>query len=314
MHGLASPDLERELTSGRRSALFIHGYYGTCVSGRKLHLSPTAEVCTRKFSGACLGLYHARRCGGLNPVTMLKLFQVQSRRHSMLSSYGAVIVSSDRMNTEFIRNGVPPERIHRVTMPIPGVIPDATPPAARRWSGKLLFLGRLTEVKGVGLLAPAIAMAEGRLGRRLSVTVAGEGPAGPALEAAAKRRGAAWSFPGWVDGDAKAALMREADALIVPSIWPEPFGLVGIEAAAVGLPSVAFDVGGIGEWLLPGVTGELAGHPPTAEGLASAIVRLLSDHDRWQGIRVGAWQRAQGQTIDAHVGGLLPAFQEVLQA
>ena len=46
--------------------------------------------------------------------------------------------------------------------------------------------------------------------------------------------------------------------------------MVGIEAGAYGLPAVAFDVGGISDWLIPGFSGELApGNPPAAEGLAA---------------------------------------------
>ena len=88
--------------------------------------------------------------------------------------------------------------------------------------------------------------------------------------------------------------MREADLLAVPSVWPEPFGLVGIEAGCVGLPAVAFAVGGIPDWLIPGKSGELApGDPPTADGLALAIVRALADPTPLQRLRIGAWEVAR---------------------
>jgi glycosyltransferase involved in cell wall biosynthesis len=87
--------------------------------------------------------------------------------------------------------------------------------------------------------------------------------------------------------------MRAADLLAVPSVWPEPFGLVGIEAGCVGLPAVAYEVGGVRDWLRPGVSGELApGEPPTADGLAAAIVRALGDPARLNRLRVGAWEVA----------------------
>ena len=58
--------------------------------------------------------------------------------------------------------------------------------------------------------------------------------------------------------------MKNMDLLVVPSVWPEPFGLVGPEAAHHGVPSAAFAVGGIPEWLVDGVSGHLAaGDRPT---------------------------------------------------
>jgi glycosyltransferase involved in cell wall biosynthesis len=96
--------------------------------------------------------------------------------------------------------------------------------------------------------------------------------------------------------------MRQADLLAVPSVWPEPFGLVGIEAGCVGLPAVAFAVGGIPDWLAPGESGELAGgRPPTVAGLAEALVRALADPLHWQRLRLGAWHMAQRFTPEKHV-------------
>jgi glycosyltransferase involved in cell wall biosynthesis len=62
----------------------------------------------------------------------------------------------------------------------------------------------------------------------------------------------------------------------VPSRWPEPFGMVGIEAMARGRPVVAFAVGGIPDWLEHGVTGLLAPEADTT-ALAQNLEHLLAD-------------------------------------
>ena len=63
------------------------------------------------------------------------------------------------------------------------------------------------------------------------------------MEAAAGRASLRAEFTGWVRPSRRTDLMRGADLLAVPSVWPEPFGLVGVEAGCVGLPAAAFDVG-----------------------------------------------------------------------
>src|SRR5262249_13522358 len=104
--------------------------------------------------------------------------------------------------------------------------------------------------------------------------------------------------------------MAGVDLLVVPSVWPEPFGLVGIEAGCVGLPAVGFAVGGIPDWLLPGVSGESApGEKPDAGQLADALVRALVDDEHLQRLRVGAWETARRFTREAHRDRLTPILE-----
>ena len=74
--------------------------------------------------------------------------------------------------------------------------------------------------------------------------------------------------------DMPAALMV-ADVVVMPSITPEPFGRVALEAQAMGRPIVAFDHGGAVESIIPGKTGWLA-RPKDVKSLAEALVAALS--------------------------------------
>jgi glycosyltransferase involved in cell wall biosynthesis len=157
-------------------------------------------------------------------------------------------------------------------------------------------------------------IAEKMLGRPLALTVAGHGPEGKNLENFAQRSALKVEFLGWVGNPQKSDLIDQADLLVVPSLWPEPFGLVGIEAGARGLPSVAYDVGGISDWLIPGYSGELApGHPPTAEGLAVAIARALSDPSHYAKLCQGACEVAGRFTLAAHLSKLESKLQTILE-
>jgi D-inositol-3-phosphate glycosyltransferase len=62
-------------------------------------------------------------------------------------------------------------------------------------------------------------------------------------------------------------------------VWPEPFGIVGIEAHAAGRPVIASETGGVGDWLEHGVSGLMV-PPGDARALALALAELLEDPAR----------------------------------
>jgi glycosyltransferase involved in cell wall biosynthesis len=118
------------------------------------------------------------------------------------------------------------------------------------------------------------------------------------------------AITGWLDPDAAAAALASADLLLVPSRWPEPFGLAGLEAAAYGVPSVAFDAGGIRDWLVDGVNGRLVAGPPSAERFGAGIVACLSDPARLAGMGHAAAAAARRFTMDSHLAQLEAVLEE----
>jgi glycogen synthase len=157
--------------------------------------------------------------------------------------------------------------------------PAAVAAARRRWAadGPLVaYGGRLVHEKGVQDLLAAVP----RLRRRhpgLRVVVAGTGPAAAELREQARslRLGRSVTFAGFVPDADLAALVAAADCAVVPSRY-EPFGMVALEAGAVGTPVVAADVGGLAEVVADGRFGLRfpAGDPAA---LAGAVSRLLGD-------------------------------------
>jgi glycosyltransferase involved in cell wall biosynthesis len=309
-HGLPEPEAEAALARQFPAVYFAHGYSGLCVNGTKAHAFPGPQPCPRSLGAACLGLYFPRRCGGLNPLTMMGLYRTNRQRQRLLALYSGLIAASEHMARELVRNGVPPDRVTVAPLFPPSTRPDPQPPAPKPRSNRVLFIGRITALKGWRELLDALPRAAAKLGRRLTLVVAGEGPDSVAFEAEARRRRIPAEFLGWLGADRLEAEMRSADVLAVPSVWPEPFGLVGVEAACVGLPAVAFAVGGISGWLIPGVSGELAAGPRLdSRKLASALGRVLADDARWQRLRVGAWEAARNFTPESHLGRLIPVLE-----
>jgi glycosyltransferase involved in cell wall biosynthesis len=257
-------------------------------------------------------VYLPRGCGGRGPLTMLRHYRTERHRQRTLASYRGVVVASSHVFAEYERHGVPAERLHLLPLFAPGSVPAAEPPAPRGRTDRVLFTGRITPQKGLEHLIEAVPRAAAQLGRRLTLVVTGDGPARAAAEAAARRLGVAAEFPGWVNRVQRDAEMRGADVLGVPSVWPEPFGLVGLEAGCVGLPAAAYPVGGITDWLRPGESGELAaGGVPNPVSLAAAIVRALATDDHWQKLRVGAWRVAGEFTEERHVARLVLLLRAV---
>lgn len=303
-NGLEEPHLARALAHRHPSAFLVHDYHGTCVSGMKRFAYPSIVPCSRALGVGCLACYLPRRCGGRSPVTMFKLYALAVRRLSVVRRHDRVLVTSRHMRDEFARNGVAPERLQLIPYTAPGE-PLTEPPPAHVRSDKILLIGRLTAPKGGPLLVRAIARAQSVLGRGVELVVAGEGPDRSAIENTASETGVSVRFEGWVNKERRARLYDEVDAIAVPSLWPEPFGLVGVEAAYVGVPSIAFDMGGITEWLTPGVSGEVApGTHPSAEALGDAIVRTLRDPEHLARLRRSAWELSHRFTTEKHLAAL----------
>jgi glycosyltransferase involved in cell wall biosynthesis len=81
-----------------------------------------------------------------------------------------------------------------------------------------------------------------------------------------------------------------ARVVVVPSRWPEPFGMVGIEAMRRGRPVVAAGHGGILDWLVDGVTGWTF-RPGDASSLASVLTHAMH-HPRYEAVAREASARA----------------------
>lgn len=313
LHALASPAFEEALAERFPVLFFSHAYHGTCPSTHKRFALPRVRLCHRTFGPACLALYFPRRCGGRNPLSLLSLYALQARRLRLLRRVARVAVASEHMRREYLRHGLDGARVDHLPLFPTGVTPLPEPPSPRAPKGRILLLGRLSAPKGGSVLVDAAARAQRQLGRPLTLVIAGEGPERPALEAQARRLGVALELHGWVPAERRNVLMGGADVLAIPSLWPEPFGLVGMEAGCLGLPAVGFAAGGIPEWLRPGETGELApGEVPTAAGLGDALVRVLGDPAHLAHLGRGAWQMARRFTPEAHLDRLERAFEATI--
>jgi glycosyltransferase involved in cell wall biosynthesis len=301
VHNMRPLSVDRWLLDRLPVVKMMHGYFGTCVSGQKAHLLPVPRPCARPLGPGCLVLYGPRRCGSLRPGYVARQWRWAREQRRMLSRYTRLLVASDHMRGEFLGSGAPAERLAAIPL-FPTVAGDPSP---ARPAFSVLFLGRMTPVKGGDLLIRAVARASADLGRRLPVVLAGGGPERASWERLAARLGVDATFTGWVDRAALPALFRSASLLAMPSVWPEPFGLAGLEAAAFGVPAVGFAAGGTGEWLVDGVNGRrVPADPPTADALAAALAEAATRPATRAAWAAGALEAARRLSLARHVDRL----------
>jgi glycosyltransferase involved in cell wall biosynthesis len=170
---------------------------------------------------------------------------------------------------------------------VPHFAPEAPCAVAEPVPARLLYAGRLVAEKGLGCLFDALPALQCP---GWSLHIAGEGPERDCLARLAAQRGwgARIRWLGPLSGDALAAEYAQASVVVMPSLIPESFGLVGLEAMAQARPVVGFASGGMSEWLRDGVTGRVA-----AWGDAGALARAIDDllQDPAQARRLGAQGR-----------------------
>lgn len=166
------------------------------------------------------------------------------------------------------------------------VIPMGVPSCARsvraKTNGsagvKLLFIGRLTPIKGARVLLEALQDLAGA-----DLVIAGDGEERTRLEGVADRLNVRVSFVGAVDAVEKLRLLSECDVLVVPSIVmpdsrAEGLPVVCLEGMALGKPVVASRVGGLPEIIVDGHNGLLF-EPGDSRMLARQLARLAADEE-----------------------------------
>jgi glycosyltransferase involved in cell wall biosynthesis len=329
VHSIHDVALHRGLLANAPGVYYAHAYAGTCISGAKTWKTPVPTPCSRTFGPGCLLHYYPHRCGGLSPLTMLRDYRSQSELQAILRDFAGLVTNSEHMRREYLAHGFGAtdaggRRQLLQTLWLPVQAPETTGSVISGLPGpddplNLLFLGRAEMLKGGMVVLDALGPAARALGRRLRLVMAGDGPERERWSARAKRLmetdpRVEVELPGWVDGSVRAGLLAEAHLLVVPSLWPEPFGLVGPEAGTSGVPAVAFAVGGIPDWLEDGVNGRLApGAPPTASGLSEAIVRALADPADYARLREGARRAADRFALSRHLDGLEQILRAVVE-
>ncbi|QOZ35406.1 glycosyltransferase [Bradyrhizobium sp. CCBAU 53421] len=250
----------------------LHNYRALCTGGMLLRDGRICHKCLDR--GHLWGVAHRCYRGSL-PGSLASAYMIaQHQRRGTWTRPGLRLIALTRFaRTLFTQAGFDAGRID--VKPNFMADPGAPDPASPR--AGLLYVGRLSREKGVGVLLDAVA------GTDVPLRIVGEGPERAALEARA---------PGnvrFLGALSRADVLREmasARALVVPSLWYEGFPMVVVEAFARGTPVIASEIGGLAEVVSAGETGALV-PPGDAAALGHRVADLLGAPDR-----ASAWGQA----------------------
>jgi glycosyltransferase involved in cell wall biosynthesis len=219
---------------------------------------------------------------------------------------GLTVTPSDATRDELLELGFRPDRV--VAVPN-GVDAFFTPGGERSPAPSLLAVGRLAPVKRFELVIDAAIEARARI-TGLTLTIVGDGPVRPELEARIAAAGAdGWiSLPGRVEREALVDHYRRA-WLVVSGSLAEGWGLSLTEGAACGTPCVATDIRGHRSSVVDGSTGVLV----DPSQLGTTIAEVLGDPARLDGLGAAALARARTLTWDHAALGITRVLHQAVR-
>ncbi|MBP9143251.1 MAG: glycosyltransferase family 4 protein [Thermoanaerobaculia bacterium] len=259
------------LLAGRRVLRYVHDHDLYCPRRHK-YFPLSTRICNHPLGWQCA--VHGCLVSPEGPVPGLPGWIELGAKAAELArqrTLPALAAGSRWMVDMLVRNGFDAARVAHLP-PVPaGLEREPLPPSDEPI---VLYVGQVIRGKGVDLLLRALA--EVRSDFRALIV----GTGNHLQECIALTRelglGGRVHFVGWVPHEVLPAYYARARVVAVPSRWPEPFGMVGLEAMWSCRAVVGFAVGGIPDWLADGETGIAA---PEADwrALGHALEELLAD-------------------------------------
>jgi glycosyltransferase involved in cell wall biosynthesis len=245
----------------------LHNYRLLCPNALFFREGRVCEDCLGKtfpWPGIVHACYRESRPASGTVAAMLTTHRALGTWKKAVDLY---IALTDFAREKLIEGGLPSEKI--VVKPN-FVHPD--PGAGDGRGGYFLFVGRLSSEKGVDTLLAATE----HMGKGVRLKIVGDGPLVPLVTKAARRDKVEWL--GRQPKERVIAMMKEARALIFPSLWYEGFPMVIAEAYAVGLPVIASDLGSMSSLVEHGRTG-LRFRPGDPKDLAAQVEWAMTHPD-----------------------------------
>jgi glycosyltransferase involved in cell wall biosynthesis len=301
-HNVPNFSLIRMVADSVPSCRYVHDHRLFCPKGDKMFLL-SGKTCHHPSGIGCYLNNLWRGC--LHPLPHITLPLIKHNRQTIKAhSALKLIVASEYMRICLKKNGLVDSSIYKI--PYFSNLPDCE---STRFENFVLFGGRLIRQKGLGFLIRSMKF----WSESLRLVVAGDGPQRKQLTRLAAKTGVAErvKFLGSISNTGMQRYYERCLCLAVPSVWDEPFGIVGIEAMQCGKPVVAFDVGGVPEWLENGKSGFMVPRKDV-QALGEAINRLFNNRGIAEKMGIQARQLYQEKFHkDHHIRHLMQLFKSL---
>jgi glycosyltransferase involved in cell wall biosynthesis len=262
--------------SGRPLVRMVHDHDIYCMRSYKYDYL-TRKICTRPATPYCIFPCLAsvvRNSGGGFPLKWVS-YSEKKREIALNQRFDRMVVVTTYMRDELLRNGFDSERIE-----IHAPVPRAGDPNLRSsFSNRnlIIYAGQIIRGKGVDVLLEALAQVRSPF----ECIILGDGNHKAYCEELSRKLGLAdrVHFKGFIPQEELKDYYRECSVVALSSVWPEPIATIGLEVMRYALPVVAFDAGGIKDWLIDGQNGYLVPWMDRA-AFAGRIDELLQDKEK----------------------------------
>ncbi len=224
----------------------LHNYRLLCPNALFLRDGHICEDCMGKlvpYPGVIHACYRDSKAQSAGAAAMLTFHRLRRTYRKQVDTYIAL--------TQFVRNKFLEAGWHDANIVIKPNFLSNDPGAKASTGNYALFVGRITEDKGLWTVVKAWQQLT-----NIPIKIVGDGPLLVELQSYADQHNLTQiEFMGRQPKETVLQLMQDAYALIFPSEWYETFGLVAIEAYACGTPVIASNHGAVAEVVTDGQTG-----------------------------------------------------------
>ncbi len=267
-------------------------------------------ICDIPFGLHCVYHIYKEGCANRKPSSVAAAVKdIHYETNKGAKQYSFFIVMSDYIKEECLKVGIPQDKI-KVVPYFTDLIEDIPSVCFPSPPFKMLYVGRLSETKGVTVMLDALKeLLKTREDVRLDIV--GDGIDKKDVLATIEQHQLQDKviMHGWLAHQEVQQMIAQTHLVLFPSIYPEAFGIVGIEAMMHAKPVVAFEVGGVGMWLTSGETG-MSVPVHDQKGFRESVERMMTSPELYCTLAQGARDNALERFIpEKHIEALLTLYR-----
>lgn len=313
IHSISNPFLIKQLNGIKPIVRFMHEPRMFCPGQGKFWRFEE-KPCVQPFGLHCCVKAYTKGCNNRHPKRILSswrntAFEIEEGN----KIYEAIVVMSDYMKEEAIKVGFDSSKIHINPYFTKSIESQEIDVEQKFTNQKIIFSGRLIEHKGphtfLDIVFPIL-----KKHKHVKIEIIGDGPMLAKLRQAVVNAGLdeQIDFLGWLKAHTIKQKLLESTVFCFTSLYPEAFGIVGIEAMMAGTPVVGFDVGGSSTWLENQSSGYLI-EPEDCAGFGRKIELLLTNKLVYDNLSSSSHEKAKNLfSKEVHLKKLNNLFQSVI--